>query len=213
MRVQQPQRSPPTAAIVALCSPKPCTLDVAVAANSAAQLVLLSRPPACCLTTPRPRTSTPNRCRYHVRVVHEPVVHQLPPTARPHAPHSSRPAACCNVALLAVLRPRPRPAPRQAPQACDSSARYAATSQSGPVRCAACKPTLRAHPGLLRLRTTQWSFTALDNLRLKRCDGLQPTRLPCLPRRRTSLTRRACATASHSPRRSPRTSQCQRNET
>lgn len=57
MAIQQPQRSPPTTAIIALCSPRPCTLDVVVAAAAAnfqAQVVLLSPPPACCLTPPRP---------------------------------------------------------------------------------------------------------------------------------------------------------------
>lgn len=56
--IQQPQRSPPTTAIIALCSHRPCTLDVVVvaaaAANFQAQIVLLSPPPACCLTPPRP---------------------------------------------------------------------------------------------------------------------------------------------------------------
>lgn len=59
MAVQRPRRSPPTAAIIALCSPQPCTLDVVVAAAAAnfqAQIVLLSPPPACCWTPPRPVT-------------------------------------------------------------------------------------------------------------------------------------------------------------
>jgi hypothetical protein len=42
--VQHPQRSPPTAAIIALCSPQPCTLDVAVAASLQAQTGFLSLP-------------------------------------------------------------------------------------------------------------------------------------------------------------------------
>ena len=59
MAIQQPQRSPPTTAIIALCSPQPCTLDVVAAAavaaaNFQAQVVLLSPPPACCLIPPRP---------------------------------------------------------------------------------------------------------------------------------------------------------------
>lgn len=60
MAVQHPRRSPPTAAIIALCSPQPCTLDVVAAAvaaaNFQAQIVLLSPPPACCWTPPRPVT-------------------------------------------------------------------------------------------------------------------------------------------------------------
>lgn len=140
MSIQHPQRPPPAAAIIAFCSPQPCTLDVAVAVavRLQAQTGFLSLPPACSLTPQQPLAPTRNRCRYYVALF--------------TSPQCTSSSADCTPARAALHPPREplqrRSARTSAPTTCCSTTSSPAGQRfSRSLRC-----DVRVAPFLCRLQ-------------------------------------------------------------